>query len=714
MNKRTLNFTDSQFYVWQGITKFLSGSEQCCIIKGYAGTGKTYLIGCLADYLSETEIPFRLMAPTGRAAKILASKTNRAAFTVHKSIYNMQNLSEFKSCNEWGEETFKYYFRLRNGINASLVVYIVDESSMISDNYSEGEFFRFGSGRLLQDFIEYTKVNYFPENVKVIFIGDNAQLPPVNSSLSPALSPDYLKSRYGLRSIEYEMTDVVRQKKDSLLLANATRFREYIRTETFNEFSINTDNREIIDIAPDMLLENYFRNVSSSSLEDTIIIAYTNQSVSYYNKLIRDKLFPNEASINVGDRIIVVANNYKNGIELLNGEFGVIKEVAPENEIRRTPIIIESETFYVENTFREVVIGVKTPSEGERIIRCKIIENLLLSENSDLTSHELRALYIDFKIRHRELEPESPDFEEALKNDQYFNAVRIKYGYAVTCHKAQGGEWDTVFVDFTSRMGMLNESYFRWVYTAMTRSKKKVFTINRPEISAIRPAISHNYAEGLEIISGLMAIPELTVDDETEETVTFPENPPFLKSLYRIVKSICRQNSIMVTKLMHFDFCERYFLQLNEASFYVNFWYNKHGRIQKIDYPDLLELTKCGDNPINLQSLFSEIERKMIPADINQDSVKTSEFPADKPFLKEIFAKISLLAEGQNMEIRSVEHLFWRERYTFQKGKGLACLDLLYNSRGSIIRLEPKPDRTNSGELLEEILRFLSEHHQNI
>jgi len=492
--------TPSQRACIERIEEFINGTNNCFLLKGYAGTGKTTLMKGIAHLLSMNRTPFALMAPTGRAARVISQKTGLPAYTIHKTIYSTNDVREYRIDNEDGTETFKFYFELTNSDDYENYVFLVDESSMISDVYSEGEFFRFGSGQLLSDLFKFVGFNRAKNHSKIVFIGDPAQLPPVNSKISPALNINYLSSLpHNIKVEEFEMQDIVRQEKDSGILRNATNIRGSINAGLYNKLDVSHNYQDVAEVKHKDLVDKYIEACADKIEDQTIIVAYSNSSVSNYNKAIREHFFPGQQQISKGDKIIVVQNNYMHEIALLNGEFGVIESISSEVESRNIPLKRKDGNIAVKIEFRDVIATFCDITGNNYKVPCKIIENLLNSKKPNLDSEETQALYVDFVKRNERFKPNTPEFKEALKSDPYFNALRIKYGYAVTCHKAQGGEWDNVFIDFRSNIDYFNEQYFRWAYTAITRGKTRVYTINAPHfgITAYIPLVGDSDLENL-------------------------------------------------------------------------------------------------------------------------------------------------------------------------------------------------------------------------
>lgn len=471
-----MKLSETQQAAFNNIKDFLSSPVPVFILKGYAGTGKTYLINAVAEYLESQNRSFYLCAPTGRAARVLANSTGLEAQTIHRTIYK-KNPSELHTDDRliFNFEVFQNDYSER--------VYIIDESSMISDNTDKQVHLRFGSGKLLYDLLRYA--NLAGEgygNNKVIFVGDDAQLPPVNSAFSPALSAEYLSEKYGLKSEQFTLTDVFRQKLESGIIKEATKLRDAVIKNEYNYISIGSSN-DVIPFSPENKYEIIAREIKE---KNAVLISYTNAAVNEFNKLIRGKYNNNNTDeIQAGDRVIVNVNNslYNRS----NGDIGKVIEV-------RSPLkeVISSKRLEVPVTltYRPVVIEF----DGEASVYI-ILENLLYSETGDLTPDESRAMYI---LAHRKCGSSKPpeelknsdqkryyslqkEYIKAMEESPYLSALLVKFAYAITCHKAQGGEWDSVFVDFSGHGSYNNVNFFRWAYTAITRASQKLFLLNTVE-----------------------------------------------------------------------------------------------------------------------------------------------------------------------------------------------------------------------------------------
>lgn len=501
---KNYELTDSQNYAINKLDKFLIVKEQkIFILKGYGGSGKTFITKGLTDYLDLSKVNYILTAPTGKAAKVIQNKTNKIATTIHKMIYCFKDIYD-DCCNKDDVDTYKMYFNIdENNVQPSNTVFIIDESSMIGDNYQKNEFFSFGSSRLLTDLIKFTNILDDKFNNKILFIGDTAQLPPVGMKDSPALDMDYLVEKYNLNIDSCELTDVVRQKKESGILINSLILRKKIQYGSWQQgvsFDLNYD--EIMLLKDEELIINYLKACDGKITDNTIIIAYKNEMVEYYNKLVREYFFPNKHYITQGDKIMVVENYRDSDKSIFNGDYGYIKKVNEQiiqREISvKTKINDEKIFTIIPLQFRKVeieFIGVNKSFTTEILIfenilyRDKIytntgfeldIKKYVLSDN-DISKIERLGIYLDVVKRAEQLGIKSnkKEFKKFITEDPYFNSLKVKFGYSITCHKSQGSEWENVFINCNFH-NKLSVDYLRWLYTAITRSSKNLYLINLP------------------------------------------------------------------------------------------------------------------------------------------------------------------------------------------------------------------------------------------
>lgn len=703
------SLTNGQQELLKNLNEFLQDKTSCFLLKGYAGTGKTFMMKGLTDFLKSINRPFVLAAPTGRAAKVISKRTKSNAYTIHKTIYSNNDLKEFKTENTDGTETFKFYYNLKNNEDQANTVYIIDEASMLSDMYSEGEFFRFGSGFLLKDLLKYINFDNNDHKKKVIFIGDNAQLPPVNMNFSPTLNEQYLREKFQVSVSSYELTEVVRQQKDSGILHNATKIRASLKGNVFNQIDIETHFADTKPVQHQDLLKTYLQACGNQIDDETIIIAYSNSSVKEYNDFVRSHFFPNQSIITEGDKIILVSNNYNYQIELLNGDFGIIQEVSTVNETRNITLkrknklgnVIE---IKVPLHFRNVTIQFKDTDEKPYNIECKIIENILYSKERDLSSDELKALYLDFKIRNPFLQAGTKELKNALRTDKYFNALRIKFGYAVTCHKSQGGEWKRAFVNCKTAMGYFNASYFRWLYTALTRAKEVLYTLDEPHFkigSSLKPPKIENITPRQDLI---ILKPEVL---ETELAFDFSEEQENLKAIFYAVFDLMKDEQVSISKIEHKPYHEIYYFEKGNESIKIKINYKKEFKISSIQ-----SITE-GSLALSLSEKVKLIENKIVIIDDFENSLEIDQkdfvFPDDKPFLQAFFEEIKFKANQQKIEITEIEHKPYHEIYKFQKGNFVAFYKFWYNGQGRFGNIEIIANRTTG--LIPDINSFINLNH---
>jgi len=448
--------TGSQKILINDLSEFISQAENnsLFIIKGYAGTGKTSAISALVKTMDELRLKFILLAPTGRAAKILSQYSGKPANTIHKKIYRQKS-----SKDGFGR------FVLEKNLHTN-TIFIVDEASMISNLPSETSVF--GSGCLLDDLMHYV---YNDKGCRLIISGDTAQLPPVGSVKSPALD----KAFYGTlftRIIECELTEVVRQEQKSGILENATILREQIRKGMtgYPKFNI-AGFADIVRVSGNELIDIINRSYETAGIEQTVVINRSNKRSNMYNSGIRSRILFREEEVIAGEMLMVVKNNY---YWLQDNE--QIDFIANGDTIEIIKIK-KSEELY---GYRFADVRIRLV-DYEIELDAKIMLDTLNIESASLTSDQNRNLFYTIYEDFQEIKPKKKGYSR-VKENPYFNALQVKFAYAVTCHKAQGGQWRNVFID----QGYINENmmdteYLRWLYTAFTRSTQNLYLINFPD-----------------------------------------------------------------------------------------------------------------------------------------------------------------------------------------------------------------------------------------
>ena len=495
-----MTLTNHQQEALRLILNFVKSKDKSVfILKGYAGTGKTTMIKSLIPELHNLGRDVSLMAPTGRAAKILSDKTGLPATTIHRAIYAfdkmqavrhdekgvMVNTNHTKGQNirSKGVDDLQFWFGIKrhnDEEDPSKTVYIIDESSMISSRATANEVLHFGTDILIDDFLTYAQLKL---GGKVIFVGDPAQLPPVGDNKSVALEESYFEGK-GIGVASYELKEILRQKGESAILQNAMMIRNLLQKDVRNSLCFNRKAGEVEDIAVEEIVNSFFEKNPTPSIGDSIILCFTNSLAKDYNDALRRRYFPGVDKIMPGDILQVVKNNYNQdlGIAIFNGEFVRVLEVSDKVEIQSASVWADSsgerKRVKISLNFRDVVLML---DDGHRI-KCKIVDTLLNSRETSLTHLQSVALYINFKMRHPQLRDDEEAFKDTILHDPYFNALQVKYGYAITGHKSQGGEWKTAYVDYSGRTGLNNDS-LRWAYTATTRAMDMLYGVNMPSIT---------------------------------------------------------------------------------------------------------------------------------------------------------------------------------------------------------------------------------------
>ena len=468
-----MELTILQNKVFEQIKAFLNSDASVFILRGYAGTGKTTMVKVIADYIKQSR-QLAMMAPTGRAARVLATKTGHKAVTIHKAIYAKAHI-EPKKVKDIAESEYKFVFPINESENGGNIVAIVDEASMVCSRKIEHELFIFGTDNLMEDLLTFVRPNF---GGKVIFVGDPAQLPPVGESVSNALRAEYFKEK-GLKVVKAELTEVLRQKGDSVILKNAMMIRDLLQKDKRNQLVFEEQKDDVEMVPSEQFLDKYLKYRKESGRHDSVIICYSNKSANRYNRDIRKSLYGGDVPLRENDILLITQNNYR--LNRMNGEFVPVLSVGARTQ-QSAPVYAQIGGKRQRIVITLNFIQVTVPDGDGNPMLCMLLEDLLTSDKATISIDENRALYINFCMRHPSLKQGTQVFADALLNDEYYNAIRAKYGYAVTGHKCQGGEWGKVFVDYTDRTGLDDDS-LRWAYTATTRAQKTLYVSNLPHIT---------------------------------------------------------------------------------------------------------------------------------------------------------------------------------------------------------------------------------------
>ncbi len=458
-----MKLTPQQLQAMDRLRAFVrNDDEHIFILKGYAGTGKTTLIGRLIEYLrEETNLQPVLLATTGRAAKVLSDKTGAKATTIHSCIYAFSKVDGQAADGEdpWdsasGQLFLDFALKMPDPDQDQRSCYIVDEASMITHELTtKAHTAKFGSGSLLDDFLHYT------QDQKVIFVGDPCQLPPIaKNPFSSALDAAFLQARYQRTTADLELTHIIRQQGESEILRLAEKFRQGVVLEFFEKYPqvpFPAGNQAHLYPSENELITDYLRILKKKDgFRQATMLAYANAQVNKLNRFFRGELFSG-SRLQEGDLLMVVQNSYL--VDLVNGDQVVVTR-------------IRERTTKAGFTFLEVALR---SLHDDRVHQTLLIEDLLYNDSPSLSNEDAKKLLIDFDRRTRQkgIGRNSEAYRDRMRTDPYLNALRAKFGYALTCHKAQGGEWEHVYLNiFKSVYGWPRPQLYRWFYTAITRAR---------------------------------------------------------------------------------------------------------------------------------------------------------------------------------------------------------------------------------------------------
>ncbi|MDY3111334.1 MAG: AAA family ATPase [Porphyromonas sp.] len=665
--------------------------ENIFILKGYAGTGKTTLLSVLLDYLDSQRISYDLMAPTGRAAKVMRDKLKRGASTIHSRIYKYVAAIKVKDAQK--DTYHRLYYTVDEARYGSVI--IVDEGSMVSIKKQLDEIYVMGSGSLLEDILTYAGVQ--SHRAKIIFVGDPAQLPPVGENEPVALQRETFESR-GLRVMESWLREVVRQASGSLILANATQMRRFIE-EGHGVVMPEYDDHSFQRVEALDLLSCYFRLFPKNNLDNGPIITYSNRSCLELNQAIRERYFPNHPNVTGGDKLLVVKNNQFHN--LVNGDFVEVVWASPRTESHTISLKEENVTL----TFRDLQI--KT---DEGTYQVKILDDLLSSPQANITSSESKALFkkvrLDayqawglsekgkFRPKEEGVSIPEEEYQRFMRSDKYFNALHCKYGYAVTCHKSQGGEWDTVLVDYEGR-NQISVDAMRWAYTATTRASQHCIVTNPPQISE---SACYRGVQATNALSKPPTLPSASTSQKSEgdddvdlnillqgrTTAPLPEVQRMFATLSRALAHIGYE--IISTKAMQYQ--ERYTIRSKEGGGPVEIsgFYNKQGAFRPgfkitagVVSPDQRAL---------LDPLLASPEHSATPTPQQEQVV----YPPSSTAYELAYGIVSRASERSGVSIRAVQEYpaqYYVRYYLATAESPDAYLDCFCNAKGYLTKIIP-------------------------
>ena len=444
--------TSGQLHLANAITRFLFSEKDklTFVLKGYAGTGKTTFIGALVNVLPELKMKTVMLAPTGRAAKVMQAYSGREASTIHRMIY---------------ETTTRpgggVYFDLATNKHKN-TIFLVDEASMIGSDTGLGSF---GSGDLLGDLCNYV---FSSKNCRLILVGDTAQLPPVGSELSPALDVKHLRDFLGLTAGHVELTEVVRQAQDSGILNNATKLREALLQEEFELPKFDLNVPDVQRIGGYELQDELESAYGGNGMENTIFICRSNKSANIFGQQVRNRILFHEEELCAGELLMVVKNNYTWLQE--NGKPGLI---ANGDMIRVNKLLGSEHKYGFHFMEAEVMLG-----QNEHPLVVKLMLDSIMANGPSVPHARIKELYAGLELKYADIKNNGLR-KRKIFEDPYYNALQVKMAYAITCHKSQGGQWPVVFIDqgYVTDETM-DKEYLRWLYTAFTRATEKVYLVN--------------------------------------------------------------------------------------------------------------------------------------------------------------------------------------------------------------------------------------------
>lgn len=462
--------THDQQVVMDRFVEFLNGDEKVFILRGYAGTGKTTIVKEMINLLRDRDASYHLLASTGRAAKILHDASGEPATTVHSCIYTYSDFNqdlekvvaerERTGVDSTGQLLLQFCLTPVDDKDKTTRYYIVDEASMISDmDTGGGAQATFGSGRLLHDLLSYNPYGKF------LFIGDTCQLPPVKQTFSPALSSTYIQTTFNESCKEVTLTQIMRQKQGNDIVLAAKKLRElYEHPQTWRwaKFPlIGYKNIHLVNSQAE-LISLYVERVKKHGYNDSTMICHSNRQCDTSTKILRPMLGFHSPQLQPGDLLMVTQNNLISG--LMNGDLVKINSVQFKEQ--------RAGLCFLEVSMEEMVTG--------RSISLLMIADILYANQTNLSQPQQKELFVDFFIRMKKMgiKQKTQAFNSQMRSDPYLNALRAVYGFALTCHKTQGGEWNNIFLDIPRNLPLEEKPYvYQWMYTAVTRAKKELYLV---------------------------------------------------------------------------------------------------------------------------------------------------------------------------------------------------------------------------------------------
>lgn len=695
-----IQLTPEQALALDAITSFLRDDTQdAFVLRGSAGTGKTTLVAKLVSTLEVMNLSCALLAPTGRAARILGNKIRQitgrndyAGVTIHRAIYRLTQIEVNEEAETANDPGVRMIFPLKED-EAAVSLFVIDESSMVGDKESQGDFVQFGSGRLLKDIVTFARARRPGRTndhlTKLLFIGDPAQLPPVGEHFSPALSEDYLREEYQLQVGTFDLKTVMRQARDSAILDRATELRDALLADRFNSFSLRPNHQDIEQVEVANAIDLIVQGLRSK--DSNVAVVYSNPAALGYNRSIRERLWGNaNHPIQVGDTLLVTRNSSLNCLN--NGD--LVKVYRVNSGVMLVPVNLKG-GHYVDLWFREVTVASRSDDGSVIYSELLVLENLLDSPHRQLTPLEQRALLVDFRKRHPDLSPKSDEFRNTILHDPYFNALQVKYGYAMTCHKAQGGEWDTVIVDFEAKGSARNASFFRWAYTAITRAAKKLIVVNPPNFTAVseiawtQPAISA-------ATPGLADQEDLSTDPDWHR-LSFSAATAPLMPIHRQLRALWQAQDIAIEQLQHLQHCERYTLLRHGKRATVQYYYDKKHRLgQAGAAPNALSDRQLTDDALTSIHALSNRQGGVQP----------------DPFIQEFLDRLDAAISKSAIQRVGHKTMPYRLRVSFADAFRKGDIDFTYDGSSTWTAAQEVGGPGSSQGLYDDVQRLMKDYQE--
>lgn len=662
-----IQLTQEQSVALDAIRSFLRDDTlDAFVLRGSAGTGKTTLIARLVDTLEEMNLSCALLAPTGRAARILGNKieqiTGKPGYersTIHRAIYTLSKVEVNEGAETANDPGIRMIFPLKE-VEPSVSLFVIDESSMVGDKESHGDFMQFGSGRLLNDIVTFARMSRPGRTrdhlTKLLFVGDPVQLPPVGEKSSPALSDDYLRQEFNLQVISFDLNSVMRQAQGSAILDRATELRDAMLAERFNTFSLQPNRQDIEQVDPRSAVDLIVQGLQAK--DSNVAVVHSNATALEYNRSIRERRWGDaNLPIQVGETLLVNRNSTIN--PLSNGDLVKVTQVGEEAKHVSVPL---KGGHLVELCFRDVTVAFRDGDGGIVQTSCLVLENLLYSPHRELTPLEQRALLVDFRERHPDLSPKSAEFRHVIRSDAYFNALQVKYGYAMTCHKAQGGEWNTVIVDFQSNAGARNAMFFRWAYTAITRAAKKLIVVNPPDFTTVSTIAWAQPTASFE--TGIQTGQQDFTSDPDWQRLSFSATTAPLMPTHQQLRLVWEAQGISIEQLQHLQYCERYILVRDDKRATVQYYYDKKHRVGR---------TGIVPNPLADSQLADDALTSIHALSGNQGAEQTD------PFIQEFLDRLDAALGSSPIQRAGYKSMPYRLRVSFADAYRKGDVDFTYD-----------------------------------